>query len=362
MRKTAVISIAVTLVLCRAATRAEVTIDLVPVGNPGNAGELSGTGAGDAPERICGAVGYAYNIGKYEVTAGQYRDFLNAADPTGANPYGLYNSEMDTSQWGCQITWNASASTYDFSGRPSGTEADWVNRPVNHVSWYDAAMFCNWLTSGNVNQGAYDTSVAAGWGSSYGSDYTGVTAHDSPEMDDLIHTYGTVYVIPSEDEWYKAAYYDPNKPGGAGYWDYPTKSDDPNVPSNNLIDPDPGNNATFWDDDYTIGGPYYRTEVGAHENSESPYGTFDQGGNVFEWNETILEGSDGYWRGLRGGDYIYWSSYLHANWRPYFYSGPTSEANDVGFRVASVPEPGSTMLLVSGAIAGLIWWRRTRAA
>ena len=41
-------------------------------------------------------------------------------------------------------------------------------------------------------------------------------------------------------------------------------------------------------DGYTIGSPYYTTEVGEFENSESPYGTFDQGGNIWEWNETVI--------------------------------------------------------------------------
>lgn len=54
-----------------------VNIETVPVGNPGNAGELSGAGAGgSSDDRICGAVGYSYNIGKYELTAGQYCEFL----------------------------------------------------------------------------------------------------------------------------------------------------------------------------------------------------------------------------------------------------------------------------------------------
>jgi formylglycine-generating enzyme required for sulfatase activity len=81
------------------------------------------------------------------------------------------------------------------------------------------------------------------------------------------------------------------------YWDYPTSTN--SVPSNDLVAPDPGNNATFYSEgNCTIGSPYYRTEAGAHENSDSPYGTFDQGGNVWEWNEAIIEGG---FRGTRGG-------------------------------------------------------------
>jgi hypothetical protein len=83
------------------------------------------------------------------------------------------------------------------------------------------------------------------------------------------------WVIPSEDEWYKAAYHYNDGVTG-NYFDYPTSSD--TVPSNQLMNPDLGNNATFYDGSYTIGSPYWRTEIGAHENSDSPYGTFDQGG------------------------------------------------------------------------------------
>jgi len=137
-------------VFCVSAAQAQVVIETVPVGNPGNAGENSGGSepGGYGPDRICGAVEYVYNIGTFEVTAGQYRDFLNAVDPAGSNPYGLYNSSMDSNDYGCQITWNAGSSTYDFSGRPSGTEVDCVDRPVNYVSWGDAARFANWLHNG----------------------------------------------------------------------------------------------------------------------------------------------------------------------------------------------------------------------
>jgi len=58
------------------------------------------------------------------------------------------------SQYGCWITWNTSLLKYDFSGHPSGEESDWSNRPVNYVSWYDAARYCNWLTTGDTETGA----------------------------------------------------------------------------------------------------------------------------------------------------------------------------------------------------------------
>jgi len=137
------------------------------------------------------------------------------------------------------------------------------------------------------------------------------------------------FLLTSEDEWYKAAYYNP---AVDNYFDYPTSSD--SVPSSDLIDPDPGNNANFYQSGYTIGSPYWRTEVGEFENSDSPYGTFDQGGNVWEWNETILSGS---YRGRRGGSFDNGAFYLHASNRNN--NNPTKENNNIGSRVFEAPEP-----------------------
>jgi formylglycine-generating enzyme len=312
-----------------------VDIETVPVGNIGNSADTRYETPG------YGAVDYQYRIGKYEVTAGQYRDFLNAVAAT--DTYGLYNSRMNSNSQGCQITWNPGSSTYDFSGKPSGTDADWVNRPVNYVSWYDAAMFANWATSGDIHQGAYDTSAGANWGSSKAGDYTGITAHDSAAMDALVSTYGKVYVIPTEDEWYKAAYYDGS---ASSYYDYPTSSN--SVPSNDLVESiDPGNNATFNYNAYTIGSPYYQTEVGAHENSDSPYGTFDQGGNVKEWNEAVY--SFGANRGLRGGAFNSDDNPMLASTRAI--DSPWWEYSAIGFRVSEVPEPATLSLLTLGGLA-----------
>ena len=149
--------------------------------------------------------------------------------------------------------------------------------------------------------------------------------------------------LPVKDEWYKAAYHKNDGVTG-NYWEFPTGSDV--WPSNDLIDPDPGNNATFYimDYDWTIGAPYFRTEVGAHENSDSPYGTFDQGGNVYEWNEAVVYSWN---RGKRGGSYGSSSGELRAARRPS--DNSEYESTSTSFRVvAQVPEPATLCLLAVG--------------
>ena len=297
----------------------------VTVGNPGNVADTHGAGYG--------SVAYTYNIGKYEVTAGQYTAFLNAVAKT--DPYGLYNTYMDTAvnSWGCNIKRVGSPGTYIYS-----VASDWANRPVNYVSWGDAARFANWLTNGQgsatTETGSYTLNGAA-----TNTALLAVTRNNPAQ--------GGRYYIPTEDEWYKAAYYKGGSTN-AGYWDYPTSSE--SVPSNDLTTPDGGNNANIDDNGYTIGSPYYRTEVGAFENSESPYGTFDQGGNVWEWNEAIIDGT---WRGVRGGSFYYGYTILHAAYRGYV--SLTLENDFIGFRVSEVPEPATLALL---AVGGLLVLRR----
>jgi streptogramin lyase len=223
---------------------------------------------------------------------------------------------------GCKIQRSGSSGSYTYS-----VASDWANRPVNFVNWGDAARFCNWLTNSQPT-GSQNLSTTED-----GSYYLNGAISDT-ELLSVTRKANARYVIPSEDEWYKAAYY---KGGGinAGYWDYPTGTD--SVPSNDLTNPDPGNNANFRtdSDDWTIGNPYYRTEVGAFENSESPYGTFDQGGNVWEWNEAVLYDL---YRGLRGAAFGDIGGIgCHAGIRYKYF--PTLEDSSVGFRVASVTEP-----------------------
>ena len=292
------------------------SLETVPVSNPGNAGELSGAGAGGyGPDAIVGAVDYAYNIGTYEVTSAQYVEFLNAV--AAADPYGLYNANMWSSQHGCKIQRSNSWGSYTYS-----VAADRANRPVAYVSWYDAARFCNWLTTGDTELGVY---TFAGI-----SSIANILDHETAAQ-----TLGkTAWFIPTEDEWYKAAYHKNDGVTG-NYWDFPTGTN--NTPSNDLINPDPGNHANYLDENdwsHTIGGPYYTTEVGEFENSGSPYGTFDQGGNLLEWNETLFSGSS---RSLRGGHWDHPPVVLEASHR-YGSREPSYEVGGIGFRVASIPE------------------------
>ena len=314
--------------------QSEMVIDMLPVGNAGNAADTRfGT--------PYGAVGYEYQIGKFEVTAAQYTVFLNAV-ASSSDPYGLYknphmgNTSIDyTSGRGCNIQ-----RTFGTGGYTYSVASDWANRPVNYVSWYDAARFTNWMTTGTTEQGVYTFTNGL---------LTGIMDHQEAGS-----VYGTAYFLPTADEWYKAAYHDKSAGTAGTYFSYPTGTNA--APNNFLADPDPGNCANYGE---SIGSPYYRTEVGACENSASPYGTFDQGGNVFEWNERLFDT----FRGLSGGSFATNMNSLAAGSFSGAYGGPTTETNRSGFRVASVasvPEPGTIALLVSGGLAGLLvcWYRK----
>ena len=319
-----------------AGTASAVNIETVPVGNPGNAGSLSGAGAGGyGPDRICGAVDYTYNIGKYEVTAGQYTEFLNAVAET--DTYGLYNTKHVETP--ATAAGSRGAAAGPSAATPTAVAADWANRPVNYVSfWGDAARFANWLHNGQPT-GAQGRARRR----------TGRTPQRSDDgMRQLLAVQRNAdwkWAVTSEDEWYKAAYYK----GGAtnaGYWDYPTSSD--TAPGRDMADAS-GNNANY----YTGSGPYpidsgkYTTVVGEFQNSDSPYGTFDQGGNVWEWNEASFSNLDGSFRGLRGGSFGDTTPPARVVARQH---RPDGGVLLIGFRVSEVPEPCSAALLLLGTL------------
>jgi hypothetical protein len=119
------------------------SVEFVTVGDAGNTSDTAVMTAGYMPDRTTGygSVEHLYQIGKYDVTAGQYCQFLNAVAAT--DIYGLYHTSMDydahPTYKGCNIKRNGVSGSYTYS-----VAADWANRPVNWVSWGDAARFCNW--------------------------------------------------------------------------------------------------------------------------------------------------------------------------------------------------------------------------
>jgi formylglycine-generating enzyme required for sulfatase activity len=323
MKTSVQIPLSVALLLALPVAIQAVTIDFVNVADPGNAADFRHDPLG------FGAVSYPYRIATYEVTNGQYREFLNNKAIV-EDPYGLYNPLMAEDLGGID---RHGAGTPEDPWRylPRNGDAVWDTRPVNFVSFWDAARFVNWLHNGQADG---DTETGA---------YTGIG-------DETIFARlpGATYFIPTEDEWYKAAYYDPHKHGGPGYWEFPTRSDV--KPSN---DPQPG--ADFVNGSATYSAPV-TTPVGGYnaKPSTSAYGTFDQGGNLWEWNETFVLGD---FFGLRGGsfDNTYGLEAEHRDSYPAFF-----ENRIMGFRVASpIPEP-STACLLSLAAIGFAVWRRFR--
>jgi sulfatase modifying factor 1 len=310
------------------------SVQFVTVGNPGNAPDIR------YKYISIGSVDHVYQIGKYEITAGQYTEFLNAVAKD--DPHGLYNPALAypaSPYLGANIQRSGSTPNFSYS-----VAADWANRPVNYISFWDAARFANWLQNGQPTG-------AQGPGTTESGAYINVDNQST-----FTRQPGAQFFIPNEDEWYKAAYHNKSAGLAASYFDYPTGSN--TVPANTL--PDPGNHANFYDafgpgnGGYTIGSPYYRTEVGAFVNSASPYGTFDQVGNVWEWNETTVGES----RGYRGGAFQLPSNYMDPSLLGCSTCRPTDQYFDVGFRVASLVAEPSTGVLAILACGAMCWWRK----
>lgn len=310
-----------------------VTIDMVTVGNPGNANDpLTGN--------VYGAVDHLYQIGKYEVTIEQYTQFLNAV--AASDPYGLYNQSMGTDVRVAGIQRSGSNGSYTYEVMmPSGTNPAGGdspgNGPITYIDWFDAARFANWMHNGQ------------GSGSTENGAYTlnGATSGNAVAVNP-----GAKFYIPTESEWYKAAYYSPVLNSGAGgYYLYATQS---NSAPGNMIGGAPSQ-ANYYGDSGTysltqspflVDNQNYLTNVGAFSNSSSFYGTFDQGGNAYEWND--LTGAAGSLRSLRSG--FFQSNQGDLTVLDRYVSVPVANFSGSGFRLAApVSSPVITLVVASTA-------------
>ena len=298
------------------------TIDWIPVGNPGNAPDT----AINCFSTNCGSVAYNYRISTYDVTNAQYAEFLNAKAASDPNP--LYEPNMGSDPINGGITQSGSSGSYTYGVKPG-----FANMPVTYVSFWSALRFANWLNNG---QGSGDTETGA---------YT-ITA-DGIAANSITRNPGATMFLPSENEWYKAADYNPNT---STYFAYPTYSDTPTVCAAPGATPNTANCGAAAGNTVTATGAYAR--------SASPYGTFDQGGNVYQWNEQIM----GSYRSIRGGFWGVGPQGLAASYPPQVLD-PTARGTIVGFRVATLaadPPSGCGMGGEMALALPLLMWLRSR--
>jgi len=297
--------------------------DLTRIGNPGN--RRDGTGFG--------AVGKIYWIGTYEVTIGQYCEFLNAV--AREDLHGLYDPAMGAVLNSAGIARSGSSGSYSYA--PVNNTGDSSNRPVTYISWFDAARFANWMANGQPSgaQGPATTEDGA-------YRLNGATSGDAVARNRINPNRGgqPTFWLPTEDQWYKAAYYSPRLNGGrGGYYRYATASD---TAPGNIIGGTP-NMANYIDDyngTYFYSVPHaryidlaqnYLLDVGVYTASTSHYGTFDQSGAVYNWND--LNGRTSPARGLRGGFFFAGTASIQSV--TFAQVSPAREGADAGFRLAS---------------------------
>jgi len=305
-----------------------VTIETVLVGNPHNAKDK---------ETGYGAVAHEFGMGKYDVTVAQYTAFLNAKADVPPNKVieELWCVEMSgvnkrgkAEKPGPLINRTGSGTAADPYKYEVAISPEWGarsgDRPICWVTWFDAARFANWVNNGatklaDTESGAYALQNAT----------SGVFLKEK----------NAVWWIPSEDEWYKAAYYDPTKLLVGGYHTYPNRSD---AEPKKELPPGGANSANY---DGIMPDKRKITPVGAYTQSKSYYGTFDQGGLVWQWNDAVYSDQLGkpLNRGMRGAS---WSLGLLniSKLSPRDYP-PTYEDDDSGFRLACAQQAAASSKL-----------------
>ena len=294
-----------------------VTVATDIVGDPGNSPDTNGLG---------GAAGF-YRIGRYETTNREYVDFLNSVAED--DPNGLYSEDMTDSDRGGIIR-TGSSGTYVYF-----VKASFGDKPVNFVMWTDAARYANWLHNG-MPTGPQDNST------------TERGAYDmSAPLNSISRASGATWFLPTLDQWYKAAYYDPENAGAdAGgtpnYWLYPTQND--SLPTQATADSvgevtNPGGNVANYGGGADWNGENGNVTTVGGTTSASPWGAFDMGGNLNDWTETPdtpIPPDSLPTRTGRGGDFAN-SGVLMSS--PDGFSlafNMQAEAANVGFRVAAI--------------------------
>lgn len=359
-------------VLASRPARAEVTFDWATVGNPGNAADTLVMTKGPSADNTSGygAVGYTFRISKHDVTNSQYVEFLNKVDPSGSNSLKVYNANMSNAGGlGAASTGGIDFNSGAASGSKYTVKSGQGNYPAVWLNWVSSARFVNWLAngqgSGGTESGVYDMSLIP-------LSSSGFTTPPPRAAE-------STFFIPSENEYYKAAYYDPTRNGGAGgYWQYGTRSD---TAPGSVAPPGSGNSANIGSGSGGGGGTAdtlaktgaafnsgvdYLTNVGAYAASTSYYGLYDLDGLIYNWTDTSKQVFSNQLPVYRGGAWRYGDGYAGAAYRNTVTGANVQNAQFQywGLRVgtvAAVPEPGALTLAGVGiAVAGWSLVRRRR--
>lgn len=288
-------------------------IEMVPVRDAGNAADVR-VGAGSEG---FGAVDYDFYLSRFPVTNRQYAEFLNAV--AADDPNKLWVSSMGSQESG-GIGRTGEPGSYHYFILPSGNGmnigSDMSERPIGYVSFYSAARYTNWLMNGKPFGAQGPETTEDGY-------YTFAGPEKLIAVADYLRGSEADWIaLPTEDEWYKAAYFSPELNGGAGgYFRYPTMNDTPPVPA---FPPGGTNTANF---DGAVGTT---ADVGAYKATRSYYGIYDLAGNVWEWNESLEANGN---RGRRGGAFNSVSgTFLSSN---RYHADPSSTISTFGIRVSS---------------------------
>jgi formylglycine-generating enzyme required for sulfatase activity len=321
--KSAVYALALTVVSASVCQAQSISMSYVTVGNPGNATDPA-TGS------LYGSVAYTYEIGEYDVTDSQYCTFLNDVDPAGANTLGLYVAPSYSEDGIVLNSGSANGSKYSVI-------TGYANMPVVNVDYWDTLRFVNWMNNGEGNASTETGAYTLLGGTPTPSNSSALLANQQ-------HNAGATVWLPSENEWYKAAYYDPQLNGGVGgYYAYATQS---NTAPGNTVGGGLNEANYYLNNQYSEPGPNLLSPVGSFTNSQSYYGTYDQSGDVY--NLLGTGGSSGDPR-IRGGDWVPNSGSLSSSGPENI--GPAANYNSTGFRVAAiaVPESSTWGMFVAGA-------------
>ena len=282
------------------------TLDFTTIGNPGNSADTTGYGS----------VGYAYRISTYEISQNQI---------TAATASGLQN--VTAGGWSGDL-------------------------PAANMSWYESAAFVNWLNTSKGFARAYNLS----WNGSAWNMALWTATDNGYDANNLYRNAHAKYFLPSENEFYKAAF---GKSDGSGYYRYPTGGD--SAPT--AVTSGTALGTAVYNQGWIPPGPASIYQAGGR----SSYGTRGQGGNIQEWQESSADGTNdnvGDQRMVRGGYWYVAGDALDSSTRSSF--GPTTDIVNLGFRVASsavVPEPSSFATALAGlACGGFTMWRRRKRA